>query len=87
MAVQVLWDRRNWDLQPYCTEAIEDLADAPQPCISGVGLPRVSELSLVRDGEEGCQTQKPGFTLQPLEEVRVQVLGKAQARSHLSLPG
>lgn len=57
MAVQVLWGRRNWDLQPHCPEAVGDSADTLQPYISGVGLPRVSELTLVRDGEEGSQTQ------------------------------
>lgn len=57
MAVQVSRGRRNWDLQPHCPEAVGDSADTLQPCISGVGLPRVSELTLVRDGEEGSQTQ------------------------------
>lgn len=44
--------------------------------------PAPSEPSLVRDSEEGSRAQRPGLTVRPPEEVRVQVVGNTSRDPH-----
>lgn len=56
------------------------------PAFPGWGFPG-SQNSPLSGMVRKAARLRPGFTFQPLEEVRVQVLGKAQAGFHISLPG
>lgn len=89
-----LRDGRAWQVKLHRVGGIEISGSSAQRLL-GVQLtphsPAPSEPNLVGDSEEGSRAQRPGVTVQPLEEVRVwwrvQMVGNTPTGPHFPLPG